>query len=115
MQLHAAVETLQGLSAEAAELQARLAELATPQGAPLPEAALSTLEHLARPRPLLMLVHVRHCLLKHVCKGVWQRHSTLLRIECLNCSCEWSKTYSMCSCGLYGMLFYQIVMYATHS
>ena len=53
VQLHAAVEALQGLSAEAAELQARLAELATPQAAPLLEAAVSTLEHLARPcRPL---------------------------------------------------------------
>lgn len=48
MQLHAAVQALQGLSAEAAELQARLAELATPQAAPLHEAAASTLEHLAR-------------------------------------------------------------------
>ena len=57
VQLHAAVEALQGLSAEAAELQARLAELATLQAAPLPEAVASTLEHLVRP-PLALFMHI---------------------------------------------------------
>jgi hypothetical protein len=49
VQVHAAAAALQALSTEAAELLARLAELATPLTAPLPDAVAATLEHLARP------------------------------------------------------------------
>lgn len=49
VEVHAAAAALQELSAEAAELQARLADLATPLAAPLPEAAAATVEHLASP------------------------------------------------------------------
>ena len=77
MQLHAATAALYELSTEAAELQARLAELALPLAALFPEAAAATLEHLATPA-LLLLGELTICVCRWSCLNI----SVCMRSSC---------------------------------